>query len=199
MSDDKGRMVEMTAADEHAYQAYHVHASGDRGRRGGLVVIQEIFGVNSHIRNVADGYAAQGYEVYAPALFDRIERGVELGYGEDDIARGIELMRKMEITNAVLDVQNCAGALRGEGAGRARRILLGRDRQLGHRVPRDRRRSSRLLLRRQHYRACRPLAEMPRHDAFRRPGCSDPDGRGRQDPRQTPGSRYSRLRCRSRL
>ncbi len=115
MSDNKGRMVDLTAADEHTYQAYHVHASGDRGRRGGLVVIQEIFGVNSHIRNVADGYAAQGYEVYAPALFDRIERGVELGYSEDDIASGIALMQKMDITNAVLDVQNCAGALRGEG------------------------------------------------------------------------------------
>lgn len=115
MSENKGRMVDMTAADEHIYQAYHVNAGGDRGRRGGIVVIQEIFGVNSHIRNVADGYAEQGYEVYAPALFDRIERGVELGYGEDDLASGIALMQKMDITNAVLDVQNCAGAMRGEG------------------------------------------------------------------------------------
>lgn len=115
MSESKGRMVDMTSADEHGYQAYHVHASGDRGRRGGIVVIQEIFGVNSHIRQVADGYAENGYEVYAPALFDRIERGVELGYDEDDLARGLDLMRKMDITNAVLDVQNCVATMRGEG------------------------------------------------------------------------------------
>lgn len=115
MSETRGSIVELTAADEHKYQAYHVHAGGDRGRRGGLVVIQEIFGVNSHIRQVADGYADQGYEVYAPALFDRIERGVELGYDQEDLAAGIALMKIMDTTNAVLDVQNCVATMRGEG------------------------------------------------------------------------------------
>jgi len=48
--------------------------------RGGIVVIQEIFGVNSHIRSICEGYAADGFSVIAPALFDRYEKGVELGY-----------------------------------------------------------------------------------------------------------------------
>ena len=49
-------------------------------RAGAVVVLQEIFGVNSHIRAVTDGFAAQGYTAIAPALFDRVRRGIELGY-----------------------------------------------------------------------------------------------------------------------
>ena len=56
--------------------------------RGGIVVAQEIFGVNSHIRSVCDGFAADGYVAIAPALFDRYERGVDMGYTPEDIARG---------------------------------------------------------------------------------------------------------------
>jgi carboxymethylenebutenolidase len=114
MAESQGSLVELTAADDHGFQAYHVPATGQR--RGCLVVIQEIFGVNGHIRGVAERYAAEGYEVYAPALFDRIERGVELGYGEDDIAAGLALMRQADLTDAVLDVQTCIGTLRPHGA-----------------------------------------------------------------------------------
>ena len=56
--------------------------------RGGLVVVQEIFGVNAHMRSVADRYAAEGFVALAPAYFDPVERGVELGYGPDGFARG---------------------------------------------------------------------------------------------------------------
>lgn len=64
--------------------------------RGGVVVLQEIFGVNSHIRAVADGYAAQGYAVVAPDLFARLEPAVELGYTGDDVARGRALKAAAE-------------------------------------------------------------------------------------------------------
>ncbi len=59
--------------------------------KGGVLVIQEIFGVNAHIREVVDGYAADGYAALAPALFDRAERGVELGYEGDDFGKGAGL------------------------------------------------------------------------------------------------------------
>ena len=116
MSDGPGGWVEMTAADEHRFQAWRVESAGDGARRGGLVVAQEIFGVNEHIREVCARFAAEGYETYAPALFDRVERGVELGYGEADMAAGIALMRRADMTGVVLDAQACIAALRARGA-----------------------------------------------------------------------------------
>ena len=73
-----GEIVRLKAADDHEFSAYHVAAGGDRDRRGGLVVVQEIFGVNEHIRAVCDSYGGQGYEVYSPALFDRVDRDIEI-------------------------------------------------------------------------------------------------------------------------
>src|SRR3990172_11045752 len=67
-----GTFVELTAADGHRLAAYRCEPLGKP--RGGLVIVQEIFGVNSHIRAVADGYAADGYLVAAPAIFDRAKR-----------------------------------------------------------------------------------------------------------------------------
>ena len=78
-----GQNVTLTAADGHSLSAYLAEPTGTP--RGGVVVIQEIFGVNSHIRSVADRWAAEGYLALAPALFDRQERGVELGYAEADM------------------------------------------------------------------------------------------------------------------
>jgi carboxymethylenebutenolidase len=69
------------------------------------VVVQEIFGVNSHIRKVTDGWAADGYVALAPALFDRVERNVEMGYGPDDIQQGRELRGKISTDDAVRDVR----------------------------------------------------------------------------------------------
>lgn len=77
----------------------------------GLIVIQEIFGVNRHIRAVCDGFAADGFRVLSPALFDRVERGVELGYGPDDLKRGSELAARVGHFEApMLDVRACLEA-----------------------------------------------------------------------------------------
>jgi len=97
-----GQMLELTAADGVKLSAYRADPSGRP--RGGLVVAQEIFGINSHIRNVCDGFAADGYLTIAPALFDRYQRGFEVGYTPDDIAKGRELKMKAGIDAALKDV-----------------------------------------------------------------------------------------------
>ena len=81
-----GHAIKLNAADGFVLSAYRADPAGTP--RGGLVVAQEIFGVNSHIRSVCDGFAADGYVAIAPALFDRYERGVDIGYTPADIAQG---------------------------------------------------------------------------------------------------------------
>ena len=82
-----GKEITLEAADGHSFAAYEKTPSSGVVR-GGLVVVQEIFGVNAHIRRVADGFAEDGYRVIAPAIFDRAERGVDLGYEKADVERG---------------------------------------------------------------------------------------------------------------
>jgi carboxymethylenebutenolidase len=85
--------------------------------KGVVVVIQEIFGVNAHIREVADGYAAQGYSAIAPALFDRIERDIELGYAEADMGKGIELaFQGLEMAQTMKDLQSVVDYGAAQGA-----------------------------------------------------------------------------------
>ena len=81
-----GSMIELKSADGILVPAYEARPSGTP--KGAVVVIQEIFGVNSHIRNVADGYAAEGYVAVAPAMFHRAKPDVELGYSEADMGEG---------------------------------------------------------------------------------------------------------------
>ncbi len=97
-----GTIIELTASDGHRLAAYRAAPAGKP--RGGLVVIQEIFGVNSHIRAVADGYAADGYLAIAPALFDRAERGFEVGYSQPEIERGRAVRAKVSLDDALKDV-----------------------------------------------------------------------------------------------
>jgi carboxymethylenebutenolidase len=97
-----GTNIELTASDGHRLAAYRADPAGKP--RGGLVVIQEIFGVNSHMRSVADGYAADGYLAIAPALFDRAERGFEVGYSPPDIERGRAVRAKIALDDALKDV-----------------------------------------------------------------------------------------------
>jgi carboxymethylenebutenolidase len=97
-----GRTIELEAADGHRLSAYV--AEPDGALRGGLVVIQEIFGVNHHIRSVADDYAAQGFVTIAPALFDRVQRGVEWDYSDASIAKGREIAGKIVPDAALTDV-----------------------------------------------------------------------------------------------
>ena len=81
-----GESIRLTADDGHEFAAYRAEPEGEA--RGGIVVIQEIFGVNAHIREVCDGYAKEGYLAIAPAIFDRFARGVDLGYEDDDKTAG---------------------------------------------------------------------------------------------------------------
>jgi carboxymethylenebutenolidase len=101
-------MIELKAADGHTLSAYR---AGPEDATRALVVVQEIFGVNHHIRTVCDRFAAEGYLVIAPALFDRAERGAELGYTADDVARGRELRAKVPDAGALADVEAAAAAL----------------------------------------------------------------------------------------
>jgi carboxymethylenebutenolidase len=108
-----GTPLELTAADGHRFAAYRADPPGKP--RGGLVVIQEIFGVNSHIRGIADGFAADGYVAIAPALFDRVERGLDIGYSPPEIERGRALMQKMSMDNALFDVAAAMKAIASVG------------------------------------------------------------------------------------
>lgn len=83
--------------------------------RGALVVVQEIFGVNAHMRSVVDHYAAEGYVALAPAYFDPLERGVELDYGQDGVARGKALVEELGFDRAVAITAAAAKLLRSEG------------------------------------------------------------------------------------
>lgn len=103
----------LTAEDGHTLAAYRTAPPGTA--RAGLVIVQEIFGVNSHIQRVADGFAAEGYVALAPALFDRVERGIAIGYGPEDIERGRGIRMKIPIDDMVKDVRAAARALVGEG------------------------------------------------------------------------------------
>ena len=100
--------ITLTAADGHSFQAW---SDGPDDAKSGLVVIQEIFGVNSHMRRVCANFAALGYRVIAPALFDRAERGVELGYEAADVARGRTLRGQVSDDAVMADVAACALSL----------------------------------------------------------------------------------------
>jgi carboxymethylenebutenolidase len=102
-----GKMIELTASDGHKPAAYRADPTGPNAAkpRGAIVVIQEIFGVNSHIKSVADGYAADGYVAIAPAMFDRVQKGFDVGYTPSDIEKGREMRAKITIDMAMKDTQ----------------------------------------------------------------------------------------------
>ena len=106
-----GEQVTITSGDGFELSAYQ--AAPDGAPKGAVVVIQEIFGVNPHIREVVDGYAADGYYAIAPAIFDRVEPGIELGYDEEGMGAGIALaFEKLDMASTLADLQaaiNVAG------------------------------------------------------------------------------------------
>ena len=104
-----GTMIELQAADGAVVPAYEARPAGTP--KGAVVVIQEIFGVNSHIRSVADGYAAEGYVAVAPAAFHRVKPGVELGYAEADMGEGFGYKTAVEALPAPGVMQDIQAAI----------------------------------------------------------------------------------------
>jgi carboxymethylenebutenolidase len=109
-----GETVKLTSADGFSLSAY---VAGPKDAKKGIVVVQEIFGVNHHIRDLSDRFAREGYAVVAPALFDRVQPGVELGYTQDDIGRGRELRMKLNDAQVMQDVEAAAAHLSGKKLG----------------------------------------------------------------------------------
>jgi carboxymethylenebutenolidase len=106
--------VRLRAPDGHDLGAYRSRPA--ERARGGVIVLQEIFGVNPHIRDVADRYAAAGYLAIAPALYDRSSaKDIELTYSTEDIARGRALREEFSWDDTVKDVEAAMNALRAEG------------------------------------------------------------------------------------
>ena len=104
-----GQFIDLTAKDGFSFPAYVAEPVGTP--KGGIVVIQEIFGVNSHIRAVADGYAAAGYLAIAPATFERVQRGVDLGYDAEGMTEGSALKLAVEALPAPGVMQDIQAAV----------------------------------------------------------------------------------------
>ena len=109
-----GEHIKLTASDGVTIGAYKAMPAGKP--KGGMVVIQEIFGVNHHIRHVVDQYAARGYVAIAPALFDSAKPGVELDYDATGMREGVAMKAQVSLERALQDV--AAAAKRVGGAGR---------------------------------------------------------------------------------
>lgn len=109
-----GEFMAMSMSDGADIAVYRVPAVGER--RGGVVLVQEIFGVTDHIRDLANEYASDGYEVLAPALFDREHPGFEGGYDAQGLAEGVRLAREAHpFEQSLADVQSCVDALKSQG------------------------------------------------------------------------------------
>jgi len=108
-----GEFTTLMARDGHEFNAWLAAPQG--GARGALVLAQEIFGVNHHIRGVADGFAADGYLVIAPCLFDRIRRGIELGYSEADTKEGRGYRLQIPKEKTILDLTACINVVKHSG------------------------------------------------------------------------------------
>ena len=112
------KTVKLHASDGHELDAYV--AQPESKPKAGLVVVQEIFGVNQHIRSVADRFAQEGFYAVAPALFDRVQRNVELSDTSEGMQKGIAMAQKINIDEAVKDVDAAlqyAGKETGKPAG----------------------------------------------------------------------------------
>jgi carboxymethylenebutenolidase len=108
-----GRQIELTASDGHHLGAYRAEPAGTP--QGAVVVIQEIFGVNSHIRSVCDRFAELGYVAVAPAVFDRFERDFECGYSPEEIQHARSFLGKVDWDAMMLDTQAAIDSVRSVG------------------------------------------------------------------------------------
>jgi carboxymethylenebutenolidase len=111
-----GEFTTLMARDGHEFNAWLAAPPQDQGRaRGAVVIVQEIFGVNRHIRRVADDYAAEGYVVIAPCLFDRIRRGIELGYSDAEVLEGRGYRMQIPDAKSLLDLTACINVVKRSG------------------------------------------------------------------------------------
>ena len=108
-----GTTTEITSSDGFKLSAYRADPAGKP--RGAIVLVQEIFGVNSHMRGTADGFAADGYLVVTPAYFDRSQKGVDLGYGPADIEAGRGHSSKLDWGNTMKDTQAAFDMVKSAG------------------------------------------------------------------------------------
>ncbi len=110
-----GKTVDIETLDDNELTGYRVEPEGEP--IGALVVIQEIFGVNAHIREVCDSFAKDGYLVLAPAMFNRVGPDIELGYTPEDVEKGREIRAKIDHEEAVRDMEAAVNALKGHRIG----------------------------------------------------------------------------------
>ncbi len=108
--------LQLRAADGHTFSAYLARAATDAPVRGGVVIVQEIFGVTGHIERVAEQYAARGYLAIAPALFDRQKRGVNLPYDESGMQAGRGYARQADTAGLMADLNAAVDAVAHAGA-----------------------------------------------------------------------------------
>lgn len=108
-----GEFTTIMARDGHEFQAYLVAPAGKP--RGAVVVLQEIFGVNAHIRAVTDSYASEGYTAIAPALFDRVRRGIQLGYTAEDKTRGVGTVQQLKPDEWLKDIAAAIAVVKSSG------------------------------------------------------------------------------------
>lgn len=104
--------IQLTAEDGHRFDAYEHKVEG---AVGGVVVLQEMFGVNEHIRSVVDRFAAAGYSAIAPALFDRQQRDYQTGYSPEEIAASLPLLKAIDWSASVKDVAAAQAHLKSQG------------------------------------------------------------------------------------
>jgi len=110
----RGKTIKMKMSDGAEIGVYHVDPTGKR--RGGLVLIQEIFGLTEHIKECCDSFAAEGYEVLGPAVYDREAPGFEASYSPEDIQKAIKIARgEHPFDLSIKDSQTCIDALKSKG------------------------------------------------------------------------------------
>ena len=108
----RGADIRLRSADNHELSAYRVRSAAGPAA---IVILQEIFGVNRHIRELCDAFAQRGFSVISPALFDRVRKGVELGYGNEDVETGRALRAQIPCNATLLDVQSAIDAVADDG------------------------------------------------------------------------------------
>ena len=106
-------MIELTAGDGHKFSAYRAAPEGTP--KGAVVVVQDFFGIDTHIRKIADAFAAKGYLAVAPSLFDSVKTEVALGHDEGGLAEGVELTQQVGTERAIADIQHTVDAVKTAG------------------------------------------------------------------------------------